>query len=84
MNKKSIYDVLNISDPNDKVSQWLNVSIIILIILNVLSVIFETVESIYSSYVIYFNVFETISVMIFTIEYLLRLWTCLLFLSCCI
>ncbi len=41
-----------------------------------LSVILETVDSIYDKFQVYFNYFEYLSVFVFTIEYLLRLWSC--------
>lgn len=47
-----------------------------LICLNVLAVILETVKSIESEYARGLWVFELASVMIFSVEYLLRLWTC--------
>ena len=47
-----------------------------MISLNVIAVVLETVESISSQYVSIFRAFEIFSVVIFTIEYLLRIWTC--------
>ena len=47
-----------------------------MITLNVFSVILETVDSIYEKFETYFNYFEYFSVLIFSIEYLLRLWSC--------
>jgi len=48
----------------------------ILITLNVIAVILATVERLNLQYQYYFHIFEVFSVTIFTIEYLLRLWTC--------
>lgn len=47
-----------------------------LITLNVFSVILETVDSVYDKFEVYFNYFEYFSVLVFSIEYLLRLWSC--------
>ncbi|MEM7358259.1 MAG: ion transporter [Pseudomonadota bacterium] len=52
----------------------LEIALIVLIILNVSAVILETVDSIYSSWKPAFNLFEAISLSIFILEYLLRLW----------
>ena len=41
-----------------------------------LSVILETVDSIFNKFQIFFLYFEYFSVLIFSIEYLLRLWSC--------
>ena len=49
-----------------------------LIVLNVLAVITETVESIYVVYKVYFVGFEIFSVVIFSIEYFIRVWACTL------
>ncbi|MCL5264582.1 MAG: ion transporter [Chloroflexi bacterium] len=47
-----------------------------LIFLNILSVILETEETIYAEYSSLLWTFEVFSVIIFTIEYALRLWSC--------
>ena len=52
----------------------LEVALVVLIILNVSAVILETVDSIYQSWERAFSVFEGISLCIFILEYLLRLW----------
>ncbi len=52
----------------------LEVALVVLIILNVSAVILETVDSIYQSWEGAFSVFEGISLCIFIVEYLLRLW----------
>ena len=49
--------------------------LMILISLNVLAIILESVQSIYRTYSELFYYFELASVAIFTIEYLLRVWT---------
>lgn len=46
-----------------------------LIILNVITLILESYQELRVTYSDFFNYFELISVIIFTIEYLLRLWT---------
>jgi voltage-gated potassium channel len=57
----------------DKVVDWFLVA---LIMLNIIAVILETVDEVYNSYRLYFKILERISVYLFTIEYLLRLWSC--------
>ncbi len=46
-----------------------------LIILNVILLILESYESLRLGFKLFFEIFEVISVIIFTIEYLLRIWT---------
>ena len=47
-----------------------------LILLNILAVIIETIPSVYQQYKIQLYYFDLVSVIIFTIEYLSRLWCC--------
>jgi voltage-gated potassium channel len=56
----------------DKIINWF---IIILIILNVIAVMLETVQPIHEKYYEFFHLFDVISVIIFTIEYVLRVWS---------
>ncbi|HLF46218.1 MAG TPA: ion transporter [Chitinophagaceae bacterium] len=54
----------------------INFSIITLIILNVIAVMLETVKSLHDQYETFFHYFDLFSVIIFTIEYVLRVWSC--------
>ncbi|MCE5277122.1 MAG: hypothetical protein ABFD92_10980 [Planctomycetaceae bacterium] len=47
-----------------------------LIALNLLSVILESIAPVQQAYGPLFDAFEAVSVVLFTAEYLLRLWTC--------
>ena len=76
MNKKRVWEILEISKKNDKKSKIFDYFISILILLNVLAIILETEEKIFGEYELVFQYFEIISVFIFSIEYLLRLWSC--------
>ncbi len=58
-----------------KHSKWFDIFIMTLIVLSVLGVILESFESLSTAYPIFFSDFEKLSVIIFTIEYLLRLFT---------
>jgi voltage-gated potassium channel len=53
-----------------------NVFIIILILLNVIAVMLETVPSIHDPHQKFFFYFDTFSVFVFSIEYVLRVWSC--------
>lgn len=74
--KKKVHGLLHPEIVGDK--HWdkvINVFIIVLIILNVIAVILETVKSIHDQYSEFFHYFDVISVIIFTIEYVLRVWS---------
>ena len=55
---------------------WFDISIIALIIINTFAVILESVPALSLKYSRWFNLIEIFSVIVFTIEYLLRIWTC--------
>lgn len=76
MTKSVFYNILENSEESGRTGKVFTYFIVTLISLNVASVIIETVEPLKLQYGRFFNIFETISVLIFTIEYLLRLWTC--------
>jgi voltage-gated potassium channel len=57
-------------------SRVLEKALIILIAINVMAVVLETVEAIAQEYGTALYYFEVFSVAVFSIEYLLRLWTC--------
>ncbi len=76
--KASVYRVFEVTSHNDWLGKTFDRFMITLIFLNVVAFTFETVHSISIPYKSYFNDFETFSVIIFTVEYVLRLWTCTL------
>lgn len=53
----------------------INIFIVVLIFLNVLAVMLETIESLHKKYETFFVWFDRISVYIFTVEYILRVWS---------
>lgn len=60
--------------PASKASVGLQLAMSVLIALNVLAVVLETVEMFRAPWAQMFRVFETFSVAIFSIEYLVRVW----------
>ena len=67
--------ILERSERTDFIGRCVDLALIALITINVISVILETVEGIYGQYAAYFDVIEIVSVSVFTVEYLLRLWS---------
>lgn len=74
--KSRIFEILEIASTGDLLSRTFDIFIMTLISLNVLAVILETVKSLSFHYRLLFHTFEVFSVSVFTIEYVLRLWTC--------
>lgn len=77
MSRRRIYDLLNPGDHGDRLSDSVNIVIIALILLNVLSASLETVDGLYEAYLTVFASIELLSVIVFSVEYGLRLWSSL-------
>ena len=73
--RKFFYNNLHNHDYETTVSRCINYFLVFLIVGNVAAVLLETVNDLYSSYHVWFDYFEVISIAIFSIEYLLRLWS---------
>ncbi len=76
MVKKRTNEILDVRNPNDLMSSWVNGFLLTLIVLNLLAVVFVTVDEWNRQYAYYFHVFETFSLSVFMGEYVLRLWSC--------
>lgn len=74
--KKKVHILLHPELGFTKWDKTINSFIIGLIVLNVVAVMLETVKSIHDPYAHFFRIFDMVSVFIFTIEYVLRLWSC--------
>ena len=73
--KTKVYKIVEPDLDSSAVSRAFNIFIISVIIFNCIAMLFETVGDFYNSYAQFFNMVELISVIIFTVEYLLRLWS---------
>jgi len=76
MFKKRIWEILELSKENDKQSKYFDYFISVLILLNVVAIILETEKTLVVDYKAFFIYFELFSIIIFSLEYLLRLWSC--------
>ena len=74
--KKDVHILLHPELGETKWDKIVNGFIIVLIILNVIAVILETVDSIHTEFKHFFRIFDIVSVAIFSIEYVLRVWSC--------
>ncbi len=73
--KKKTFILLHPEVGDSRWDKIINTFIITLIILNVIAVILETIPSIHNPNKIFFHYFDLVSVIIFTIEYVLRVWS---------
>ena len=71
-----VWEIVDTPKPNDNFSKSFDLFILALIILNVCAVIAGSVRCIDSQYKTSLEFFELVSVLVFSVEYLLRAWSC--------
>jgi voltage-gated potassium channel len=74
--KARLYEILEKPSRHDPLSKFVESFIFILILLNVLLIIIETIPTHSEERIRQYMRFEYVSVFIFTLEYILRLWVC--------
>lgn len=74
--KKHVHILLHPTQGNSRWDKNINIFLISLILLNLIAVILETEPEIYNNNKNFFHYFDLISVIIFSIEYVLRVWSC--------
>ena len=72
--RHSIYEILEPGAVGQRIALIVNRLLMILIVINLAAVTLESVPSIESSYRFLFGAIEAVSLVVFTIEYLLRIW----------
>ncbi len=78
MIRRTVFHMLDADSDDKPIDRAVNLALNLLILSNVLCVILGTVQSIEDRYGEYLAEFEAVSLTVFTVEYLLRLWTCTL------
>jgi len=68
------FDVLEAESPKRRWAKPLRLFLIAVILINVIAVVLESVHGLEMKYAILFWVIEMVSVVIFTLEYVMRLW----------
>ncbi len=71
--RKRLYEIIYEADT--PAGKWFDIGLLIIILISVIVVMLETVQSLHQTYGYYFNIIEWVVTIIFTIEYLLRVWT---------
>ena len=74
ISQKRTLEILSKAKYGDTASRIFDISLSFLILANLAAVCLESVESINNNFHQYFLFFEYISVIIFTVEYFLRIW----------
>lgn len=76
INRKRTWEIVEAAKAGDKASRVFDIAILALIFLNVVAVIIGSVQSIQQRLGAFLTAFEVLSVIVFTAEYLARLWSC--------
>lgn len=74
--RKRTWEIVEVAKAGHAASRVFDISILVLIFLNVVAVIIGSVQSVQQRWGSFLNVFEAISVAVFTVEYIARLWSC--------
>ena len=74
--RRKLYNLLESTEDRSGLSAFIDIALVILIVINILSVVLESVESMSNRFGVVFEYIEVMSVAVFTIEYLVRLWVC--------
>ena len=70
-----IYQLLEKAEEGDKASRLVDIGLSVLVFVNVIAVSLETVDSLHRAYAGLFWWIETVSVTLFSVEYVLRFWS---------
>lgn len=74
--RKRTWEIVEVARAGDKASRIFDITILALILLNVIAVIIGSVQLVQVRFGFFLEMFEVVSVIIFTIEYGARLWSC--------
>jgi voltage-gated potassium channel len=73
--QKRVYEIIEKGQADDRASRYCDLILFALIVLNLLAVCLETIDSLFAQYQTIFTLIEMISVSIFSIEYVVRIWS---------
>ena len=74
--KARVFSLLDVAGEGDQASRAVDIFIIALIALNIMAMVLDSVGSIHAAASGFFHVFEIVSIIIFSVEYILRIWSC--------
>lgn len=75
VDRRRVWRILEIAEPGDRASLVFDLAIRALIAANVLAVVVESIPEVQDVGAQWFRVFDAVSVAVFSIEYLLRVWS---------
>ena len=75
VSQRRIFEILEKGEVDDHQSRYCDIFLSILIVINLIAVCLETIDSLFDRYETIFFAVELISVSIFSVEYVLRIWS---------
>lgn len=72
--KKRIFDIIQIGNKSDTISRWFDYILVVVILSNIAVLFLGTFDEL-DAYDPIFQVIETVTILFFCIEYILRIWT---------
>lgn len=73
--QKRAHELLEGGDgPTDRASRWCDIALAVLVVANVVAVVLDSIPALHRAWRHPFDIFEGVSVGIFTLEYALRVW----------
>ena len=74
--KKRVREILEVANTGDRASRWFDWFLLSLISINVIALVLGTMNELFDAAPQAFDLINSVSVAIFTVEYLLRVWSC--------
>lgn len=74
--RRRTWEILELGAEDDRTSRYVDIALFTLVGANVLAIIVESVPRINLAYEPFFQWFDIISVILFSMEYMLRVWSC--------
>jgi voltage-gated potassium channel len=71
-----VYEVLEMTSPKDRLSQFVMLFLSAVILLNVAAVVIGTLQPLPRRLILGIEIFEIFTIAVFTVEYILRIWSC--------
>ena len=75
INQQRVFEIIEKGQPEDRASRYCDLFLFSLIVLNLAAVCLETIDALYARYNLVFTSIEIVSVTIFSVEYVLRIWS---------
>lgn len=74
--RKRVHEVLEVGNPDDFASRLVDYLLMAAILISVIAIVLESVSSLATRYQPVFDLIHVGSILIFTFEYILRVWSC--------